>query len=206
MRVKVCGITNRDDGLAAADSGAAAVGFVCWSGSPRFVTPDIVAAIVGALPPFITTVGVFVNQDRAAISRIVSQTGIRVVQLHGDERAEDWIGFERPIVKAVGVGSAFPAGCLEAWPEPITVLLDAVDRERRGGTGRTIDWETASQIAASRRAILSGGLRPENVAEAIRRVRPYAVDVSSGVEVRHGVKDRDRLAAFMRAVETAEQS
>lgn len=202
MRVKVCGITSRDDGLAAADLGASAVGFICWPGSPRFVTPDAVAAIVGALPPFVTTVGVFVNQDRADVSRIVAQTGIRVVQLHADERPEDWIGFERPIVKAVGVGLSFPAVSLEAWPEAVTVLLDAVDQERRGGTGRTIDWETAGRVAASRRAILAGGLGPENVAEAIRRVRPYAVDVSSGVEASPGVKDRGRLTAFMRAVES----
>ena len=200
MRVKVCGITTREDALLAAELGAAALGFVCWPGSPRFVEPESVAAIAGVLPPFVTTVGVFVNQARATVSRVVERTGIQVVQLHGDEGADDWVGFERSIIKAIGVGASFNAGSLQAWPEAITVLLDTADEARRGGTGRTIDWDMARQVAATRRTILAGGLRADNVAEAIRHIRPYGVDVSSGVEARPGVKDRDRLTAFMRAV------
>jgi phosphoribosylanthranilate isomerase len=203
MRVKVCGITRLEDALLAADLGADAIGFVCWPESPRFVDPDTIRAIVRALPPLVATVGVFVDQDVASVRDTVQRAGILAVQLHGHERPEEWVPFDRPLLKAIGVGRSFRLAMLDAWPASITVLLDAADGRHRGGTGRTIDWDVARAAASIRRIVLAGGLRPENVGDAIRRVRPFGVDVSSGVEIRPGVKDAGRLRAFMDAVASA---
>src|ERR671937_2100714 len=187
MFVKICGITRIEDAEAAVDAGANAIGLVFWPNSPRFVDPYRARAIVAALPPFVTAVGLFVNQPAEYINAVASLARLGAIQLHGDERPDSIARLHRPVVKAVSLSSdPDPA---RHWPASVTLLIDAHDPERRGGTGRTIDWRAAAAIAGRRRTILAGGLTPENVAEAVARVRPFGIDVSSGVEKAPGVKD-----------------
>lgn len=200
-RVKVCGITTPEDGVLAAEAGAAAIGMVFWAGSPRAVTEDRARRIVAALPPFVQTVGVFVDATPAAVLATATAVGLDVVQLHGDEQVDAWRGFARPLLKALTLetctGSPWPALAR-------AVLLDAHDPQRRGGTGRTIDWDRAREVARRHRVVLAGGLSADNVADAIARVAPVALDVSSGVERSPGVKDPARLHAFFDAVRRAD--
>jgi phosphoribosylanthranilate isomerase len=199
IHVKVCGITRLEDAERAAELGASALGFVFWPASPRFIDPYRAQAIVRVLPPFVTPVGVFVDQPAEFVEEVASLVRLGAVQLHGDESVEYCAQMRNRVIKAVGL-KARHAGPVSAYPSQVLILLDVHDPVRRGGTGRTVDWETARRIAASRRTILSGGLRPENVAAAIDAVRPYGVDVSSGVESSPGVKDRARLEEFLAAV------
>lgn len=201
-RVKICGITRAEDAELAVSLGASALGFVMWPRSPRFVEPARARDIVRALPPFVTPVGVFVDQPAGHVKDVVAVVGLGAVQLHGNED----VGFCRAIGRrAIKAASVAQAAALTAfWPAEVTLLLDAVDADRRGGTGQTVDWAAAAALASQRRIILAGGLTPENVAEAIRTVRPFAVDVSSGVESAPGVKDGQRLRAFFAAVAAAE--
>src|SRR5919204_3339179 len=187
MLVKICGITRIEDAEAAVEAGANAIGLVFWPNSPRFVDPYRARAIVAALPPFVTTVGLFVNQPAEYINAVASLARLGAIQLHGDERPDVLAALHRPIVKAVAMSSETDPTC--EWPASVTLLLDAHDPERRGGTGRTIDWPAAAAIARRRKTILAGGLTPENVAEAITRVNPFGIDVSSGVEKSPGIKD-----------------
>ena len=200
MFVKICGITNVEDAKAAAARGADAVGFIFWPSSPRFVEPELARSIVAALPPSIAAVGVFVNQPSAHINDVAARVGLRAVQLHGDETASYAAEVSRPVIKAVALRSG-GAPDVNAWPKHITLLLDVHDPIRRGGTGTTVDWSAAGELARHRRVILAGGLNPENVVEAIMRVRPYGIDVSSGVESVPGRKDHDRLTALFEAVQ-----
>jgi len=199
-RVKICGITREQDADAAVRLGAAAIGIVCWPPSPRFVEIGRARAIVASLPPFVTAVGVFANQPVDEVRRIAEAVGVGAVQLHGQERQADYSSLRQALIKAIAVSAETPPDDALAVPANVTVLLDAHDPERLGGTGRTIDWRTAAAVARRRRVILSGGLRAENVRDAIGLVRPYAVDVSSGVEVSPGVKDTAKLEAFFDAV------
>jgi phosphoribosylanthranilate isomerase len=199
MLVKICGITRADDAAAAVEAGAAAIGFVFWPGSPRFVDPYRARAIAAALLPFVTPVGVFVNQPIEYVRRVASLVRLGAVQLHGDERPEYAAGLATPMMKAVSVGAA-AADCIALWPPPTTLLLDIHDPVKRGGTGRTIDWDAAAAIAATRRVFLAGGLTPDNAADAVARVQPYGIDVSSGVERAPGVKDHQRLRALFEAL------
>ena len=194
MFVKICGITRLQDAEAAVSLGANALGFVFWPGSPRFVDPYRARAIVAALPPFVSAVGLFVNQPAEHIAGVASLVRLGAVQLHGDETPADAAVIRRPVVRALSLAAA--ASGLDLWPPHVTVLLDAHDPERRGGTGRTIDWDEAAAIARRRRVVLAGGLNPENIADAIARVRPFGVDVSSGVESAPGIKDVARLKAL----------
>jgi len=200
-RVKVCGITRLEDALLACHLGADALGFVCWPGSPRFVEAEQVRAIVTALPPFVATVGVFVNQTPEYVASVASTAMLSAVQLHGDEDPALYAGVGRRLIKSVAVSADFDAArAVSALSQRVTMLLDAHDPIRRGGTGRTIDWKVAARAAHLRRVILSGGLTPHNVAVAQSSVRPYALDVSSGVESAPGVKDPVRLRAFFGAL------
>ena len=199
---KVCGITRAEDALAAAQWGAAALGFVMWQGSPRRIAPAAAAQIVRRLPAGLTTVGVFVNASAEEIAAAVEEAGLTMVQLHGDEPASLVSELSWPLLRAVSVERV--DSILATWPADITVLLDAHDPVVRGGTGRTIDWSAAAAVAAQRRTVLAGGLTPGNVRDAIRAVRPFGVDVSSGVEARPGVKDPDKLRSFLTQV--AEES
>ena len=203
-RIKVCGITRADDALRAVELGVDALGFVFWPGSPRCVSPREAAAIAAALPPFVSTVGVFVNQPLDQIRAVADDVGLSALQLHGDEDVSACAGLPRPCIKAVGVGAPFDAEALAGWPQDVWPLLDAHDPDRRGGTGRTIDWDVAAALARARRVILAGGLDASNVRRAIARVRPFAVDVSSGVEREPGVKDPGRLRAFVESVAAAD--
>ena len=176
------------------------MGFIFWPSSPRFVEPELARSIVAALPPSIAAVGVFVNQPSAHINDVAARVGLRAVQLHGDETAAYAAEVLRPVIKAVALRSG-GAPDVDAWPKHITLLLDVHDPIRRGGTGTTVDWSMAGELARHRRVILAGGLNPENVVEAITRVRPYGIDVSSGVESAPGRKDHDRLTALFEAVQ-----
>jgi phosphoribosylanthranilate isomerase len=198
--VKVCGIRRREDALLAAELGAAAIGFVFWPDSPRFIDPYRARDIAAALPPFVATVGVFVDQPADYVSGVAALVNLSAVQLHGRERVDDYARHAHRVIKAVPVGADFDALTVTELPERVTVLLDAHDPVRRGGTGRVIDWGAAAAVARTRRTILSGGLSPANVRDAAAAVRPYAVDVSSGVEAAPGVKDPVKLRAFFEAV------
>jgi phosphoribosylanthranilate isomerase len=201
MIAKVCGMTRLTDALHAAQHGATAVGFVFWSRSPRYVDPGRAAAIIKELPATVTPVGVFVNQPIDEIQRIVIASGITAIQLHGDEPAVYAGALGWPVWRAVALQHADDT--LPAWPESTTILLDAHDAIRRGGTGRTIDWQAAARVAARRRVVLAGGLTPENVRDAIGTVHPAGVDVSSGVERAPGVKDPDKVARFLERARAA---
>lgn len=204
-RVKVCGISRAEDAQLAAALGAAAIGFIFWPGSRRFVAPAIAAGIAAQLPEGVARIGVFVDQTPAEIGAVAAVAGLTVIQLHGAESAADYAVLGLPIVKAIPVPDAFDPAVVEEVPADVTVLLDAHDPIRRGGTGRTVDWTAAAAVAGRRQTILSGGLTADNVAEAIARVRPYMIDVSSGVESSPGVKDAARLRAFFAAVGAARQ-
>ena len=202
MFVKVCGITRREDADAAVEVGASALGFVFWPKSPRAIDPYRARAIVSSLPPFVSAVGVFVDQPAAYVNGVAGLVGLSAVQLHGDEPVEYAAAINRPVVKAVGLrhGVAPPAGMVESWPTRVLILVDVHDPVRRGGTGRTVDWSVAAAIARRRRVVLAGGLTPENVGEAIARVQPFGIDVSSGVEAAPGIKDHGRIKALFEAV------
>ena len=195
MFVKVCGITRLTDALHAVQQGATALGFIFWPRSPRYVTPERAAEIISELPSTVTTVGVFVNEPVDGIRTTMTMSGASTVQLHGDEPPAyaDALGW--PLLRSVDVADG-RATCA-AWPPQTMFLVDAVDRDRRGGTGQTVDWPRAAALARHWRVVLAGGLTPENVGDAIAAVRPYGVDVSSGVEEAPGVKDFDKVARFV---------
>lgn len=201
MFIKVCGITRLTDALHAVRHGATAVGFVFWPRSPRFIEPGSAAEIVSQLPSTVMAVGVFVNESVDGIRSVVAKTGISVVQLHGDEPPAYAEALGWPVMRSVTLDDA--EDTCAAWPAETTLLLDAGDRTRRGGTGQTVDWARAAELAENRRVVLAGGLTPENVAEAIAMVRPYGVDVSSGVEEGPGVKDFEKVAQFLAAARNA---
>jgi phosphoribosylanthranilate isomerase len=203
IRVKICGITTVEDALLAVDLGASAIGLVFWPSSPRRVGIERAQDIVAALPPLVGAIGVFVNQVEEA-AHVAREVGLGTVQFHGDEDPESYTAFPIRVIKAVAVRDATACRAAAALPAETTVLLDAHDPIRRGGTGLPIDWSIAAHIARERRVILSGGLNAANVAEGIAAVKPYAVDVSSGVESAPGRKDPAKLAAFFEAVWNAE--
>jgi phosphoribosylanthranilate isomerase len=200
IQVKVCGITRVQDALLAARLGAFAIGFVLWPGSPRHVSAEHTRAIVDALPPGILKVGVFVNQPVEEVSRVAGLAGLDIVQLHGDEGRDYVQQIDRPVIKAVAVSETFRPEALDGIPDDVTVLLDAHDPVKRGGTGRTIDWSAAAAAAARRRVILSGGITPQNIRAAVEAVDPFAIDVSSGVERSPGEKDPERMRALFDAI------
>jgi phosphoribosylanthranilate isomerase len=200
MRVKICGITRIEDAVIATDLGAFALGFVFWPGSPRCIDEEAARVIVDSLPADVLKVGVFVNQPIDDVRRISAAAALNVVQLHGDEPAEYVRDVDQPVFKALPVNETFTIERLDGIPNDVTVLLDAHDPVKRGGTGRTIDWSLAAAAAARRPVILSGGLTPDNVGAAVDAVHPFGIDVSSGVEQSPGVKDPGRLRALFDAV------
>ena len=206
VNVKVCGITRAEDAALAAELGATAIGFIFWPESPRYLEPAAAAAIVRTLPARVAPVGVFVNPTRDKVGQIAATVGLAVVQLHGDEPATLCDGLPYDVWKAVPVDAdrGQTRSRVDQVPNRVTVLLDASDPGRRGGTGKTIDWTIAAAIAADRRIVLAGGLTPDNVGDALRDVRPFGLDVSSGVEASPGRKDPERLRAFFDAVRSAD--
>lgn len=195
MFLKVCGITRQGDALHAVEHGATALGFVFWAASPRNVSRNRAAEIIGELPVDITPVGVFVNEEIDTIRATIAQTGIRLVQLHGDEPAAYAAALAAPVIRAVNLDKAREVE--NSWPSNTTLLIDAVDPRLRGGTGQTVDWERAATIARRRRVVLAGGLTALNVQAAIAAVRPFGIDVSSGVEATPGIKDGAKVAQFL---------
>ncbi|HEY1303710.1 MAG TPA: phosphoribosylanthranilate isomerase [Vicinamibacterales bacterium] len=198
---KICGITRLSDALHAVHEGATAIGFVFWPASPRRVTAGIAAGIVAALPEAVMTVGVFVNAPAEEIRSVVSQTGIGIVQLHGDETPAYVDALGKPIIRSVTLDNV--AEVSRVWPADVTLLLDKADPARRGGTGEVVDWLRAARLARAQRFILAGGLTPANIEDAIVTVRPYGVDVSSGVEASPGVKDPGKVSLFLKNARAA---
>jgi phosphoribosylanthranilate isomerase len=201
VRVKICGITRLQDALAACDAGADALGFNFWPGSKRHVSAAVAAGIVRALPPFVTVVGVFVDQPREELARIAGEVGLHVLQLHGDEAPEDCAGHGLPVIKALRADASLSAGRIAAYPVR-AVLLDT-PAPAFGGTGVPFDWTAVASLTVPVPVILAGGLTPDNVGEAVRVARPWAVDVASGVESAPGVKDTLAMRRFVRAARAA---
>ncbi len=202
VRVKICGITRLEDALAAYEAGADALGFVFYPKSPRCVSVETAREIAEALPPFASSVGVFVDAPMEHVRRTAERVGLRAVQLHGNEPPAYCAELGVPAVKAFRVRDSvdFP---FEAYRGCAAFLLDAYVKGEPGGTGRSFRWELAREACRRRRVILAGGLTPENVERAIQTVQPHAVDVSSGVEVSPGVKDHEKTAAFIRTAKAA---
>ena len=198
-RIKICGITRAGDAELAAELGAWAVGFVFWPSSPRFVEPAEARTIAMHLPRPVVRVGVFVNQPVEDVLRVAGEVGLTMIQLLGDEPPEYVQRIPLPVAKAIPVSDGFDPKSLEPWPQGVLPLLDAADRTKRGGTGITIDWSAAARAARRRPVILSGGLNPENIRRAFQTVSPFAMDLSSGVESRPGIKDPVRLRALFEA-------
>jgi phosphoribosylanthranilate isomerase len=203
-RIKICGITRLEDAQAAVEAGAHALGFVFYAGSPRCVGSQAAAAIVRALPPFVTSVGLFVNADPDEVNAVLSAVPLDLLQFHGDESAAYCRRFARPFLKAVRVAPDTDLlECSREFAHARGLLLDAHVDGSYGGTGKTFDWD---RIPATLRehVVLSGGLTPQNVFSAIRAVRPWAVDVSSGVEASKGIKDAEKIRQFISEVKRAD--
>ena len=203
VRSKICGITRVEDALAAAEAGADAIGLVFYPKSPRAVSVQQARTIIAALPPFVTTVGLFVNASRCELGEILDAVPLDMLQFHGDERPADCEGYHRPYIKALRVKPGDDvAAQIEPYANASGILLDTFVAGVPGGTGLAFDWSLVPRNL-DRPIILAGGLTPENVRSAIEQTQPYAVDVSGGVEARHGIKDADKIRAFMRAVKGA---
>jgi phosphoribosylanthranilate isomerase len=201
VNVKICGITRLEDALAAVRHGAHALGFNFWPGSRRYVSPADAAPIVRKLPPGVLAFGVFVNASREELLAAIAASGVGVAQLHGDEPPALCAQLPIPVVKAIRVDGPGALAALAAY-EVSAFLLDAPG-PGFGGSGRTLDWALAAEAAQAGRVYLAGGLTPENVGEAVRRVRPFGVDVASGVELMPGVKDEEKMRRFIQAAKEA---
>ena len=218
IRVKICGITNIEDARCAVDAGADALGFIFVEKTPRYVEPAAAAAIIAQLPPFVTPVGVFWDHAPGHVKAVAAETGLGALQFHGDEKPEDLAGYDLPVIKTIKLP---PASTIEGRPEyrategfqvlqyskvAAAVLLDTAVRWSEGEAREPLEWRQAARIAATNRdrprVILSGGLTPENVGRAVAIVKPYAVDVNSGVEARPGAKDPDKVRRFVAAAKS----
>ena len=203
VKVKICGITSVADGLAAAEAGADMIGLMLYEKSPRHVSLQTAAKIARALPPFVLRVGVFVNPTEELVLRAIADCGVTLLQFHGDEPPEFCTQFGMMSMKAFRIRDA---GSLAALPDYSTeaYLLDAYSADALGGTGAKFNWELAIEAKKlGRPIVLAGGLTPENVAEAVRQVQPFGVDVSSGVESSPGKKDPAKVRAFIASVRNA---
>lgn len=201
--IKVCGITNVEDALLAVKLGANALGFIFDRNSPRFVTAEQAGAIIAVLPPFITTVGVFVNLSFAEVMAILNQAPLQVLQFHGDETEADCKQYRKPYVKAFRIkADSNIIEFIDQYPSASAFLLDTYSAQQYGGTGVAFNWQQIPKNC-TKPIILAGGLTSANVAQAIQEVKPYAVDVNSGVEIQPGRKDPDKLIAFFNEVRYA---
>ena len=203
LRVKICGITREEDALRAARHGADAVGFILWPGSPRSISVERAAAIARVLPPFVWKVGVFVNATPQQVEDATSAAKLDVAQLHGDEDVERYRHLAVRILKSAALRDQDDVDDAIALPADVMPLVDTPDRELRGGTGRVAAWDLAAQLAKARPIMLAGGLNAENVVDAVDRVHPWGVDVSSSLEDSPGVKNAGKVAVFFSAVEPA---
>jgi len=223
IRVKICGITSIVDALGAVDAGADALGFIFVEKTPRYVEPAAAAAIIAQLPPFVTTVGVFWDHAPGHVKAVAEEARLGALQFHGDEKPEDLAGYDLPVIKTIKLP---PASTIEGLPEyrvtegfqvlsyrkvAAAVLLDTAVRWSLGEAREPLEWRQAARIVATHgdrprpKVILSGGLTPENVGQAVAMVKPYAVDVNSGVEARPGAKDHDKVRRFVVAAKSADR-
>lgn len=203
VRSKICGITRVEDALAAVEAGADAIGLVFYAKSPRAVDIEQAKAIVAALPPFVTSVGLFVDMPRETLQALLREVPLDLLQFHGDESPADCEGFARPYIKALRVrADQDVARMMAPYSGACGILLDTFVEGVPGGTGAAFDWSLVPREAC-KPIILAGGLTPDNVAQAIAQVRPYAVDVSGGVEAAKGIKDAGKIKAFLQAVQCA---
>lgn len=206
LKVKICGLTNAEDAAVAVEAGADAVGFVFHRKSPRCAETSAVKAIIRELPPFVLPIGVFVNEEPNVVRDVMDSCGLALAQLHGDETAAYCETLGRPVLKAIRIrdrGSFLALAEFQGRAGVRGFLVDAFSPDAYGGTGQLADWSLAAEAAAVARILLAGGLTPENVAQAVGQVRPYGVDVSSGVEARPGKKDHAKVRAFVQAVRLA---
>jgi len=202
-RVKICGITRPDDGLAAVRLGADAIGLVFYPPSSRHVDMATAQRIVAALPPFVTVVGLFVDADAASVRDVLRQVPLQLLQFHGSEEPDYCASFALPFIKAVPMGAGADVARYANRFDAAALLLDSHGDQRSGGSGHTFDWARVP-ARVSKPIILAGGLKPDNVTTAIKQIRPFAVDVSSGVETAKGVKDSELMRAFMQGVDNGD--
>ncbi len=196
VKVKICGLTRGADVRAAVEAGADALGFVFTPRSKRFVVPQTAAGLVAAVPAFVTRVGLFMDQDTEEVLQVLGQVRLNLLQFHGSEPAEFCEQFGMPYIKALAMGAADGGADLSAaFPGASAVLLDSHEPGQVGGTGQVFDWNRIPEL--EKPLVLAGGLNPENVARAVRTVRPWAVDVSSGVEDAPGIKNHERVREFI---------
>lgn len=205
VKVKICGITNWGDAHHACKAGADFLGFNFYPRSPRYIPPEKARAIIGRLPDHVASVGIFVNEPADKLARVAATVGLKYIQLHGDETSATVSRLRRAlpavkIIKVIRVRKTFRVSQSARFRGASAILLDGFDTRRRGGTGKTFDWSLVSRANGRVRIFLAGGLTPENVRDAIRAVRPYAIDVCSGVESSPGKKDRRKIESLMRAV------
>ncbi|MBN2287783.1 MAG: phosphoribosylanthranilate isomerase [Candidatus Glassbacteria bacterium] len=201
VRIKICGITRIEDAMAAVELGVDALGFIFHPPSPRYVEPAAAADIISRLPALVSAVGVFVDEDINILHSIVGLAGLDAVQLQGVESAE-YCKSLGPIrcIKGFRLASRLDLRKIEEYPLEVGILLDSYQKDTPGGTGKTFDWQWAAEAQRQRPIILAGGLGPNNVVEAVRRVRPFAVDVSSSLEKSPGIKDHEKMADFVATV------
>jgi phosphoribosylanthranilate isomerase len=207
VRVKICGITNSEDALAAVEAGANLLGFNFYPKSPRCLTETAAKKIRPQLPKSVEAVGIFVNAPAADVAALCRLVKLDAAQLHGDEKPQTVAELARSVsvIKAFRVEPDFRLETLDEYPDAFAYLFDAAHTDQYGGTGRTTDWDAARRATKGRRIILAGGLKVENVAAAVRIVRPYGIDVASGVELKPGKKDHGRLREFIQEVRRAER-
>ncbi|HXT69848.1 MAG TPA: phosphoribosylanthranilate isomerase [Vicinamibacterales bacterium] len=203
-RVKICGITRQVDAALATGSGADAIGFVLWKGSPRAISVESAARLETA-SPFVARVGVFVNQSPEEVAAAVQGARLSAVQLHGDEDPARYASVGAPVIKAVSLVDAGSVKAALSLPAAVTVLIDASDAVRRGGTGKTADWARARDVSRERPVILAGGISAANVRDAVEAVKPWAIDVSSGVESSPGIKSEERMKELFAALAAPEE-
>jgi phosphoribosylanthranilate isomerase len=201
-RVKICGITRARDALKAVEFGADAIGLVFYEKSPRAVTIEDARAIIQKLPPFVSVVGLFVDPSPKDVAAVLHRVTLDLLQFHGDESPVDCSAYNRPYIKAIRMREGIDVAAeVKRYTTARGILLDTYDPRVPGGTGRVFDW-SAIPRGLEKPVILAGGLTPDNVWQAITKVRPFAVDVSGGVEAEKGIKDIEKMAAFMRGVQS----
>lgn len=203
MKIKICGITNADDARLCVECGVDALGFIFVERTPRYITPDAAARIVAILPPFVTPVGVFWDHAPGHVKAVAEQCGLGALQFHGEESPEDLQDYRLPVIKTLKVAGGADLDRMARY-RVAAFLLDSPSRWSEGESRPPISWDVAAAAARRHRVLLSAGLTPDNVAEAVRRVRPYGVDVNSGVEARPGRKDEPRVRGFVAEARAAE--
>ena len=202
-KIKICGITNIEDALTAAGHGADALGFIFYNKSPRYVDPEKAADIVRSVPPFVKKVGVFVNEEMNVVKEILGKVELDMMQFSGDETPDYCNSSPKPYIKAIRVRDSESLGEIDNFKTPY-LLLDSYSEKQYGGTGKSFDWDLIEKKhLGDKYVILSGGLNPGNIGDAILKIKPYAVDVASGVEESPGRKDHNKIKQFIEAVKNA---